>query len=218
MNALKKIARSIAARIYRRQVGYEFPRAMLENSPPGSRLVPDGYEIRQPPSADDTETIANLLNQEPGFGTWDAARVRTDLLDRLAHPRAATLVLYDGEAVALGFATDASTRRKRIAHGMYLYVVPAHRRRSHLGAFVVYNTLGHCLDAGYDHVVAFTDEDRLSALLLYLSEGATPMHDCLSSYWKWRRIRRRLAPALQRMERQKNLRAKALSTGSIAAP
>ncbi len=160
--------------------------------------------------------VAGLLNQEGGFGTWTAARVQAELMDKLAHPLAATLVLHGGLPVALGFATDNSTRRKRVAHGMYLYVVPAHRRRAQLGVFVVYNTLGGCIDAGYDCVMAFTDPDRYSALLLYLSNGALPVHDSLSSYWNWRKIRRRLAPALRRMDRQKALRAQNAAEGQTS--
>ena len=164
------------------------------------------------------EAIASLLNEEPGFGAWTGARVQAELMDQLAHPLAATLVLHKGAPVALAFATDASTRRKRVAHGMYLYVVPAHRRKSQLGAFIVYDTLGGCLEAGYDSVMGFTDPDRLSALLLYLSNGALPVHDSLSSYWHWRKIRRRLAPALQRMNRQKTLRTTKQAADGQTAP
>ncbi len=125
-----------------------------------------------------------------------------ELLSKLAHPKAATLVLYDGVPVATGFATDESTRRRKIAHGMYLYIVPAHRGRSKLAAFIMYTTLGVCVEAGYDQVLAFTDPTRLSALLLYLSNGARPVKQSLSCWWRWRKIERRLAPALKRAARR----------------
>jgi hypothetical protein len=201
MGLAAKIGRRIRSLIVRPHVGYEFPAAMLLRERARAK-APPGYEVRQPPHAGDEACIAALLSQEPGFGAWSEQRVRDELLSKLAHPKAATLVLYDGVPVATGFATDESTRRRKIAHGMYLYIVPAHRGRSKLAAFIMYTTLGVCVEAGYDQVLAFTDPTRLSALLLYLSNGARPVKQSLSCWWRWRKIERRLAPALKRAARR----------------
>ena len=219
MRLLEKAGRAIRHRIYRRHVGYEFPADMLirhRDSLPG---LPDGYTVHQPLRDGDELMVAALLNQEPGFGAWTVERVRRELLAQLAHPKAGTLVMYGHEPVAVGFATDASTRHRKIAHGMYLYIAPSHRGRSKLSSFIVYDTLGHCVDAGYDQVLGFTDPTRLSALLLYLSNGVRPIYGSLSCYWHWRKIYRRLGPALERaMRHRAAAAARASRTKSAFTP
>lgn len=207
MSPIAKIARILAGRIHRRQIAFEFPLDMLAQGRAALPALPDGFELRQPPDAGDYDAIATLLQQEPGFGTWTRARLQSEVFDRLAHPLAATLILRDGVPAASGFATDASTRHRKVAHGMYLYVAPAYRSRTNLAPFITFCTLGHCIDAGYQQVIAYTDPERLSALLLYLSIGVRPIRDTISSFWQWRRIERRLAPALQRLARTGRKRA-----------
>ena len=203
MRIMSKIIRILVARVYPRQIAFEFPIEVLAERRRNLPALPAGYEVRQPPDPGDEATIAALLQQESGFGDWTIARVRHEILGSLAHPLAATLILHNGTPAACGFATDASTRRKQIARGMYLYVAPAYRARTQVATYITYSTLGHCVDAGYQEVVAFTDPERLSALLLYLSTGARPLHDTISSLWQWRRIQRRLAPALRRVARSR---------------
>jgi len=201
MGLASRLIRRAFALIVRPHVGFEFSGPMiLEQRRKTS--APTGYEVRQPPHPGDEASIAALLNQEPGYGLWTAERVRTDLLDRLAAPDSATLILHRGVPVAVCFATDESTLRRKIAHGMYLYVVAQHRGRGTLAAYIVFTTLGACVDAGYDQIMAFTDATRLSALLLYLSSGARPVMQSLSCWWRWRKIKRRLAPALKRAARR----------------
>jgi hypothetical protein len=53
-------------------------------------------------------------------------------------------------------------------------------------------------------VLGFTDPTRLSALLLHLSNGARPVKQSLSCWWRWRKIQRRLAPALKRKRPQRS--------------
>ena len=201
MRFVNKAVRVIRDRIHRRHVGYEFPAQMLTKQRDSLPSLPEGYSVHQPLWDGDEPMVVDLLNREPGFGAWTGERVRRELLGRLAHPKSGTLVMYGGEPVAIGFATDESTRRRKIAHGMYLYIVPAHRGRTKLSSFIVFDTLGHCLDAGYDQVLGFTDPTRLSALLLYLSNGVRPIYGSLSCYWHWRKIYRRLGPALDRAAR-----------------
>ena len=198
MGLAAKIARNAWSSIYRQHVGLEFPIDMVLRERHALPTLNAGYIVRQPPRPADAEAIATLLNREPGFGLWTAPRVKQELMARMAHPSAGTLVLHESVPVATGFAIDESRRGRRVAHGMFLYVAPEHRGRSGLAAFILFDTFGSCIDAGYEQVLAFTDATRLPALLLYLSKGAKPVHMSLTCYWRWWRIHRQLAPALQK--------------------
>jgi hypothetical protein len=203
MRILLKIVRVLAARTYRRQIALEFPLEVIAERSRELPALPAGYEVHQPPHPGDAQAIATLLQQEPGFGDWTEVRVQDEILARLAYPLAATLILHNGSPAAFGYVTDGSTRRKRVAHGMYLYVAPAYRSRTQVAIYITYGTFRPAAAAGYQQVVAYTDPERLSALLLYLSTGARPLRDTISSIWQWRRIMRRLAPALRRLARQR---------------
>jgi len=191
--SLAQLARRAWFRVYCRHVGLELPadvvRRGLSRLPP----LPPGYTMRQPPDAADWPAVAGLLNREPGFGEWTAARVERELIARLASPRSGTVVFYGETAVAAGFVTAESRGGRRVAHGMYLGVAPEHRRRTPLAAIILFTTFGHCLDGGYEQLLAFTDPDRLPALRLYLSNGMRPLYRSLSCVWRWWWIRRRLA-------------------------
>ncbi len=205
----------MASLIYQRHVMFEFPIPVIAARMRGLPELKEGYEMRMPRDEADYVALARLLNEEPGFGIWTPERVRTELMARvLDDPRAANLILYMGEPVACGFVIDASTNRRRIAHGMYLYIAPAHRGRSSLAYLCAYRTLGVCVERGYDRVIAVTDPARLPALQLYLSSGCIPVHGSLFSYVQWHRIRRHLRPTLtvaQRRARRLGERGAALS-------
>jgi hypothetical protein len=213
MRVVLKIVRILSARVYRRQIAIEFPLEVIAARSRELSPLPTGYELRQPPLPGDAPAIADLLQQEPGFGEWTGARVQDEILTKLAYPAGAVLVLHNGVPAAFGYVADASTRHMRIGHGMYLYVAPAHRSRTQVAVTVTYTTFGPAAAAGYQRIIAFTDPERLSALLLYLSTGARPLYDTISSFWQWRRILRRLAPALQRLARQRAARAAAQAAG-----
>jgi hypothetical protein len=185
----------------RRQVAYAFPVETAAERLRKLRPLPPEYVVRQPPDPQDADAIAALLHEEPSFGVWTGIRVRAELLDQTAGPRSATLVLYEGVSVACAFVVDRSTPRKRLAHAMFLYITPAHRNRSQLSNYVVDCTLAAVSEAGYKTVIGYTDPHRLSALLIYLSIGCRPIYDTIPSIWQWRRIQRRLAPALERLKR-----------------
>ena len=67
---------------------------------------------------------------------------------------------------------------------------------------LTYRSLAFFAAAGYDRVYAYTDETRLSALYLYLTHGAVPAYDSISSFFKWRRIFKRLKPLMERADKR----------------
>jgi len=198
MGLATKLASRAWYRIYSRHIGLELPADVVRTSRSLLPPLPQGYVMRQPPAHTDLPAVAELLNQEPGYGVWTAERVERELMARLAHPRSGTIVLYGDTPVAVGFVTDESRRGKRIGHGMYLYVAPEHRRRTPLGAIILFTTFGYCVDAGFDRLLVFTDPDRLPALRLYLSNGMRPLYRSLACVWRWWRIHRRIAAAARK--------------------
>ena len=204
----KNLARLIASFIYQPRVTYEFPIAMLENGRKSLHVLPDGYEYRLATEAD-CAAIATLLTADTGFGTWTAERVKSELLDRLIDPRAGAIRLYKGTPVGCGFVTDASTRRKRVAHGMYLYFTPAHRGKKPVTHYGVYQTMAVAADLNYDRVIGESDPWRFSVLLLHLSNGCVPLKNSLYSHIQWFMIERRLRPALTALAKRQARKAAA---------
>ncbi len=193
MSLIAALARRAWFRIYCQHIGLELPADVVRRGRSLLPPLPDGYAMRQPPDPADLPAIAGLFNQEPGYGVWTAERVEHELMARLAHPRSGTIVLHGDTPVAAGFVTDESRKGKRIGHGMYLYVAPEHRRRTPLGAIILFTTFGYCVDAGFDRLLVFTDPHRLPALRLYLSNGMRPLYRSLACVWRWWLIRRRIA-------------------------
>ena len=85
---------------------------------------------------------------------------------------------------------------------MWLVLDPAHRGFKGLAYVLSYRTLAFFVVAGYDKIYACTDEKRLSAIYLYLTIGAVPAYDSILSFFKWRRIFKRLKPLMQRAEKR----------------
>src|ERR1019366_6349394 len=85
MRIMSKIIRILVARVYPRQIAFEFPIEVLAERRRNLPALPAGYEVRQPPDPGDEATIAALLQQESGFGDWTIARVRHEILGSLAH-------------------------------------------------------------------------------------------------------------------------------------
>ncbi|MDB5392824.1 MAG: hypothetical protein JWM91_330 [Rhodospirillales bacterium] len=198
MRTFKSIVSFAKSKIFHHHVFFEFPIPVLAERRRHLPILAEGYELRVPETDVDCEAWARLISEDPGFGAWTAGRVRSELMAHLIDSRAASLILYRGEAVGCACVIDASTATRRIAHLMYLYVRPSHRGKS-LGVVLTYETLGICVDRGYHKVIAVTDPPRLSALLMYLSNGCRPIRNSLYSYVQWFRITQRLAPALDSM-------------------
>ena len=204
MPSFRSLVRVLGNRIYQPQVMLEFPRAVVEKQ---ARMLPplrEGYEIRHPSTEAECESWAALLNEDPGFGTWTPERIKAELLSKLIDPRAATLLLHQGRPIACGCFIDASTRRKRVALGMFLYVAPAYRGRAEVAQSITYLTMPICFELGCDRVIGTTDPTRLSVLLLHLRNGALPIKNSLYSHIQWYRIFKRLRPTLDALARRKS--------------
>lgn len=85
---------------------------------------------------------------------------------------------------------------------MWLVLDPSHRGGKSLALALTFRTLAFFVVEGYDKVYGYTDEKRLSGLFLYLTKGAVPVYDSISSFFKWRRIFKRLKPLIERAEKR----------------
>jgi hypothetical protein len=193
----------------------EFPVDEVRKSAAALPPLPKGFAAVIPTTEAHFSAWVALLNEEPGFGCWTMERLKTELLAKLV-PSAALLVLHEGRAIACACATDASTPRRKIAVGMFLYVVPKYRRKAEIAAVTTFGMLNQCVIHGYQEIVASTDPERLSALALYLSNGSRPVCRTFGSWLRWRRILKRLGPTLEKMQRRQ-ARRRALQENQYAA-
>ena len=175
---------------------------MIERGRRALPHLPEGYECRVAGGEADCAAIASLITEDSGFGVWTAERVKAELFDRQVGPGAGLMMLFKEKLVGCGFVVDASTRRKRIAHGMYLYIVPAYRGVKSISHTIIYRAFGAAIDLGYDKMIATTDTWRFPALFLYLSIGCVPVKNSLFSYMQWSRIDRRLRPTLMALAKR----------------
>jgi hypothetical protein len=187
---------------FRKQVKMNFPIAMLSQYVTREWNLPEGYSMVSPSEETDLTELGGLLDRSKEFGTWTPERVKTELIDQMITPHAGTLLYYEGRLVGCSSTVDKSTRRKKIGVGMWLVLEPSHRGLKGLAHALTYRTLAFFAEAGYDKVYGYTDEDRLSALYLYLTNGAVPVYDSVSSFFKWRRIFKRLKPLIKRAEKR----------------
>lgn len=164
--------------------------------------LPEGYTVCSPNKATDLREWGELLSREKGFGKWTPERVKTEIVDRMIAPNAGSLLYYNGRLVGCCATVDKSTKRKKIGLGMWLVLDSSHRGLKSLSHALSFRTSAFFVGAGYDKVYAYTDEDRLSAIYLYLKIGAVPAYDSLSSFFKWRRILKRLRPLIERAEKR----------------
>lgn len=196
MPSLRNSFRLLASFVYQRQLVFAFPVAMIERAGRMLPTLPEGYESRVVATAADRAAVAALLTEDGQFGAWTAERVKVELLDRLIDPQAALLIVADGQPVACASVIDASTRRKRIAELMYLYVTPTHRGRNSMAFYVTFRTLGRVMKHNYIKVIGATDPWRLPALNFYLANGCVPVKNSLYSYLQWSRVMKKLRPGL----------------------
>ena len=185
-----------------KQVKLNFPRALFSLYVNTQWEVPEGYRVVSPGEATDLGEWADLLNLEKGFGKWTPERVQSEIVDQMIAPYAGTLIYYRDRLVGCSSTVDKSTRKKKIGVGMWLVLDPSHRGTKGLAHALTYRTLAFFVKAGYDEIYAYTDEKRLSAIYLYLKNGAVPVYDSISSFFKWRRIFKRLNPLMERAEKR----------------
>jgi hypothetical protein len=201
MLSKKKIKKFLRV-FFPKQVKINFPIAMLSECVDREWNLPKGYTMLSPNEEIDLSEWAELLNNDKDFGKWTPERVKTDIVDQMIAPNAGTLLYYGGRLVGCCSTVDKSTKRKKIGVGMWLMLDPAHRGFKGLAHALSYRTLAFFVVAGYDKIYAYTDEKRLSAIYLYLTIGAIPAYDSISSYFKWRKVFKRLKPLMKRAEKR----------------
>ena len=187
---------------FRKQVKMDFPIAMLSAYVDRKWNLPEGYTIISPNEETDLKEWGELLSCDKEFGIWTPERVKRVVLDQMIAPHAGTLLYYKGRLVGCSSTVDKSTKKKKIGVGEWLVLEPSHRGLKGLAHALTYRTLAFFAEAGYDKVYGYTDQQRLSALYLYLTNGALPVYDSISSFFKWRRIFKRLKPLLKRAEKR----------------
>ncbi len=180
----------------------EFPVAMFAAYVGRQWDLPEGYTIVSPGRETDLNEWSDLLNRDKEFGVWTPERVKKALVDQMIAPDAGSLLYYKGRLVGCSTTSDKSRAGKKIGIGLWLVLDSSHRGKKGLASALTFRTLAFFAAAGYDRVYAYTDETRLSALYLYLKHGAVPAHDSISSYFKWRRIFKRLKPLMERAEKR----------------
>jgi len=185
-----------------KQVKVAFPKEVLSACVDRPLPLPAGYTMASPDQETDLVEWGKLLDHEKGFGKWTPERVQDEIVNHMIAPDAGSLLYYKNRMVGCCSTVDKSTRRKKIGVGMWLVLDPTHRGLKGLANALSYRTLAYFVREGYDRVYAYTDENRLSALYLYLTMGAVPVYDSLSSFFKWRRIHKRLKPLIKRSEKR----------------
>ena len=118
-------------------------------------------------------------------------------------PGAASLLYHKNELIGCCSACDDSYDGKKIASGMWLMLKQPHYGRDNLARTLVFRTGAFVVEADYHRAIGYTDTFRLSAIYLHLSQGGVPVYDCLSSYFKWWVVKRRLRKLIDRFNRRK---------------
>lgn len=189
--------------IYRRQIKLEYPMALLRRYVDHDWRLPPGYRLCSPDSGTDRQAWADLLNSDGQFGSWTAARVEKDILQRLIHPQAASLLYFHDELVGCCCACDDSYGSSRIAMGMWLMLKSSHSVKEQLAKALVFRSGAFAAALGYHQAIGYTDTHRLAAIYLHLSSGAVAQYDSLSSFLKWWKVKRRLKKVLHRSRQRK---------------
>lgn len=153
-------------------------RPRLDDLPAPGRAVRDA-------TAADANRLAVLLDRSFDE-VWDAGRVHRELLDDVTVVR--TIVIEDGEHLI----ATASTRLlpERYPSRGYLHWVASdpERRGERLGLAVVAAVLLDMAERDLTGCVLETDDDRLSALRLYLGLGFVPVLRDDDHAARWSRI------------------------------
>jgi len=198
----KKKIKKIFRIFFTKQVKLEFPITMLSEYVGREWNLPEGYTMISPNPETDLGEWGVLLSNEKGFGKWTPERIKSGIVDQMITPNAGTLLYYKGRLVGCSSTVDKSTKKKKIGVGMWLVLAPSHRGGKGLALALTFRTLAFFVVEGYERVYGYTDENRLSGLFLYLTKGAVPVYDSISSFFKWRRIFNRLKPLIERAEKR----------------
>lgn len=156
-------------------------RADLEGLPAMPSL-PSGYALREA-AAGDAAAIAGVLTRS-FVAEWDAARVRSVLLD---HPEVPTTFVIDREGVPVATASYQLMPKDHPQSGWVHYVgaEPSESGKG-LGVAVVLAVLHRAKEDGRVDAFLTTDDPRLPAIRTYLKLGFAPdmWHESHAERWR----------------------------------
>lgn len=183
---------AVRCAVYHPHVKMEFDQNRLLDLYRNRKGLPEGYTLQTGVEGVDLAMWAGLLNLDDGFGNWTPLKIRTEIVDRLIAPDAATILFHHSRLIGCCVGIDASTGQKRIMTGRWLFLHPDYRGRSRLADELILCTAYLGVRERVDRIDCFTDPDRYAAIYLFLKNGARPRYDSLFSFVHWARIRRRM--------------------------
>ena len=187
--------------IYFYQIKLKIPKDIVFYSKDYKLDLPDGYALCSPENNNDLEEWAELLNSDRSFGYWTSESVKSEILDKLILPDAASLLLYKNKIVGSMATYEILSRRKKAAMIMWVIINKEHRGK-HLSYPMTYRTLNYFNFKKYNKIIVTTDSYRHVALQFYLKIGAKPLYDSFCSFFQWWNTKRKLKNFLT--ERQKH--------------
>lgn len=139
--------------------------------PPAEIEPPTGYEVRAWRYSD-REPWLELMNSSGSFGEWDSARLEQE--NRGMLPEAQMFVQHAGRLVAATGALDRPLRNKPALEMAWVTRDPSQSGKG-LGRLVFVRALRAVLEQHPGTpVYLYTDDERLTAIQLYLELGFVP--------------------------------------------
>lgn len=194
---LTRVLRRIRAMLYNEQVTMLLP---TRRPTPPRPLTAD--HILRSAQAEDYPDWISLLNADEGFGHWDDNRLCRDLIGKLLRPDSSVLLFRGGKLIGCAAMCIGDYKGRLMPTGMFLILDAAHRGQFKLSNALYHAVLAHAEAAAHPYTFVSTFPDRLSALALYLSNGAKPVHSNLWSFVQWRGIHRRTGAIVNRLKQR----------------
>lgn len=161
----------------------------------GLPAAPTGVEVA---GEEDAPGLASLL--DAAFkDSWDADRVRRDLLNDPTVRR--TLVIRDGDAIVATASARVLPADYPGAGYVHWVASDPQRRGQGLGFAVTLAVLYEFIAEGLVESVLETDDERLSAIRVYLGLGFVPQYRDESHQGRWSKICIALAEERRRQGR-----------------
>lgn len=157
-----------------------------------SDSLPEDYILRSPDDTSDLKGWADLLNSDGNFGHWTPETVKSEIIDNLILPGAASLLVYKGSIV--GSVATCEYPSRRLKRGMIMWVIiDQHHRRKGFSYHLFSRTMNYFLSKGYNKSpMIATDSYRSIAIHFYLKVGAQPLYDSLFSFIQWWHVKRKI--------------------------
>jgi hypothetical protein len=186
--------------IYFYQIKLEIPKEIISNCKDCKLDLPDGYTLCSPEINDDLEEWVKLLNSDGNFGYWTLESVKSEILDKLILPDAASLLLYKNKIVGSMATYEIPSRRNRVGMIMWVIIDKEHRGK-HLSYPLFCRTFNYFNYKAYNKIIITSDSYRYIALRFYLKIGAKPLYDSFCSFFQWWNTKRKLNRFLRESER-----------------